>query len=90
MHSWNPHPHLKGGDQLFKIGNLGGDKITLSKKAGEMKKGGLVYTRGGSVFLLVLQIKSVNLAIIQYIPDLDCLMYYLGMFALSPNFLLFL
>ena len=49
-----PSPLLKGGDQLSKIGNLGGgDKITLSKKGGQMKKGRLVYTRGVSVFLLV-------------------------------------
>ena len=37
----------KGGDQLSKIGNVGKeggvgwDKITLSKKGGQMKKGGL-------------------------------------------------
>ena len=43
----------KGGDQLSKVRNVGGDKITLSKKCGQMKKGGLVYTRGVSVFLLV-------------------------------------
>ena len=37
-HSWNP-TFLKGGDQLSKIGNLGGgDKITLSKKGEQMKK----------------------------------------------------
>ena len=35
-------PLLKGGDQLSKIGNLGGgDKITLSKKGGQMKKRGI-------------------------------------------------
>ena len=43
-HSWNPPLFLKGGegegaDQLSKIGNLGGgDKITLSKMGGQMKK----------------------------------------------------
>ena len=48
-------PLLKGGDQLSKIGNQGGDKITLSKKGGQMKKrGGGWYMLGGiSVFLLV-------------------------------------
>ena len=52
-------PLLKGGGgQLSKIGNLGGDKINLSKKGGQIKKVGVgLYWgeggRGGSVFLLV-------------------------------------
>ena len=70
-------PLLKWGDQLSKIGNLGGDKITLSKKGGQMKKGGWYIIGGGfCIFTCILQIKSLNLAIIQYIPDLDYLMYY--------------
>ena len=75
-HSWNP-TFLKWGDQLSKIGNLGGDKITLFKKGKQMKKGGLVYTSGGfCIFTCILQTKSLNRAIIKYIPDLDYLIYY--------------
>ena len=71
-------PHsLKRGDQLSKIGNQGGIKLLCLKRGGQIKKGGLVYTSWGfCIFTCILQIKSLNWAIIQYITDLDYLMYY--------------